>query len=186
MLRLLAWTVAFMVAVVVRATAAAPGSDQEYAVKAALVFNFMKFIDWPAHVTEAPGEPLVVGVLSASPIEEFERALREKAVKGRRITVHAYRHVHDVRACHVLFIAADGEPQLSAVLRAVSGKAVLTVSEVLNAEQADAVINFVAIDTKLGFQVNLDAAEAGGLRVSSRLLALAVAVRGGQSKGRTP
>lgn len=167
------------------ATAAAP-SGQEYAVKAALVFNFMKFIDWPDPALSTPSASLIVGVLSSSPVDEFEAALKDKEVKGRPIALRVFRDARDVQACHVLFITADGESQLPAVLRSVSGQAVLTVSEVLNAERADAVINLVAVDTRLGFQVNLDAADAGGLRISSRLLSLAVAVRGGQQKRRTP
>lgn len=162
---------------------AQPG--KEYAVKAAFVFNFMKFVDWPEQAQAMGGDAFVVGVLSHGLPEEFAAGFRDKEVKGRRIAVQVFQDVRQAQGCHVVFITADATSQLPAMLRAVSGKPVLTVSEVSNAERADAVINLVAADTRLGFQVNLDAADASGLQISSRLLSLATAVRGGQQR-RTP
>jgi hypothetical protein len=82
----------------------------------------------------------------------------------------------------VLFIASDVSAQLRNALRAVAGSPVLTVSDVPDAAQPEAVINLIAVDTRLGFQVNLELAEASGLQVSSKLLGLAKTVRGNQGK----
>lgn len=179
------YVLTLLVAFVVSASGTAAASGQEYAVKAALVFNFMKFVDWPPPAL-VPGGALVVGLLSGSRIPEFERAFAGKDVKGRPIVVQAFRGAREVRDCHVLFVAADVQAQLPEVLRAVQARPVLTVSEVLNAQQADAVINLVANDTRIGFQVNLEAAQEAGLRISSRLLSLASAVRGDARQGGHP
>lgn len=159
--------------------AAAPAGPSEYQVKGAFIYNFMKFVEWPP---AAFTDPLVVGVLGAAPIADLEAVLADKSVRGRRIVVRVVESAGQPGPCHVLFIASDVSAQLRNALRAVAGSPVLTVSDVPDAAQPEAVINLIAVDTRLGFQVNLELAEASGLQVSSKLLGLAKAVRGNQGK----
>jgi hypothetical protein len=158
---------------------AAAAGPPEYQVKGAFIYNFMKFVEWPP---AAFTDPLVVGVLGSAPIADLEAALADKSVRGRRIVVRAVENAGQPGTCHVLFITNDVSAQLRNALRAVAGSPVLTVSDVPDAAQPEAVINLIAVDTRLGFQVNLELAEASGLQVSSKLLGLAKTVRGYQGK----
>lgn len=160
-------------------TGAADGPS-EYQVKGAFIYNFMKFVEWP---TAAFTDPLVVGVLGPAPISDIEAAFKDKVVRGRRIVVRALDDTSVLGACHVLFITSDVVAQLRGALKAVAGSPVLTVSDLPDAAQPEAVINLVAVDTRLGFQVNLELAQASGLQVSSKLLGLAKTVRGRQGTG---
>jgi hypothetical protein len=165
-------------AVPVPAPAAVDGPS-EYQVKGAFIYNFMKFVEWPP---AALTDPLVVGVVGSAPLADLEAALKDKSVRGRRIVVRAVENAGQPGPCHVLFISGDPPGQLRTALRAVAGAPVLTVSDVPDAEQPEAVINLVAVETRLAFQVNLELAQASGLQVSSKLLGLARTVRGHQGK----
>ncbi len=153
----------------------------EYQVKGAFLYNFMKFVEWPEG---AFTDPVVVAVLGPAPVDQIEEAFRGKLVRGRRVVVQAHDGADRPPRCHLLFIASDARGQLRAALRAVAGTPVLTVSDVPEAAEPEAVINLVAVDTRLGFQVNLDLATASGLQISSKLLGLAKTVRGGAGRAR--
>lgn len=153
----------------------------EYQVKGAFIYNFLKFVEWPAG---AFTDPVVVVVLGPAPLDQFEEALRGKAVRGHAIVVRPVDDVEALGECHVVYVAAEAQNQLRALLRKVAGKPVLTVSDLPNASQPEAVINFVPVDTRLGFQVNLDRASESGLQVSSKLLGLARTVRSTQGRSR--
>lgn len=165
------------------AAEAAAGGPSEYLVKGAFLYNFMKFVEWPP---ASLSDPLVVGVLGPAPLGDIEAAFKDKTVRGHRVVVRGYDDAGRLGPCHVLFITTDAAGQLRTALRAVAGAPVLTVSDLPDAVQPEAVINLVAVDTRLGFQVNLDLAQASGLQVSSKLLGLAKSVRGGAAPGKTP
>ena len=146
----------------------------EYEVKAAFLLNFMKYVDWP-DAGEGSG-PLTVVLLGARGTDQIEQWLTGKTAHGRTVVVRRERRAADVTRAHVLFVAADA-PATDGAIRAASGTPVLTISEVEDASITGAVINLFVRDGRLAFGVNLDAAAAGGLQVSSKLLALARAVR---------
>ncbi len=100
--------------------------------------------------------------------------------------MHSYDRASDLQACHVLYVAAEAEKELAAALRAVEGRAVLTITEVDAEAPPASVINIVVIDTKLAFQVNLDVADKSGIRLGANLLSLAKRVTGGKSQGSRP
>jgi len=153
------------------------GTASDVAVKAALLFNFAKFAEWPAL---PPGAPLAVCVVG----DEGVAASLANTVRGQNIGGHALavRRPQDIaawRACHLLFIAAGDAERAADALREISRLAVLTVSDGKGFSQAGGIIELYLEDGRMRFAINVDAAERAGLRLSSRLLGLARITRTG-------
>lgn len=165
----------------VSAAASAAGGLREYEAKAIFVYNVLKFVDFPA-AGLSPTAPLTVVVLSTSPLPEFSGALAGKTVKGHPIVVQAQTASDKLGTPQVVFVAADASKQLRDVLRVMQGQPVLTVAEQSNDGAELAGIAMGINDTRLTFDVNLDATESAGLQVSSGLLSLAKTVRGGKRR----
>ena len=163
------------------AAAAAAGGLREYEAKAIFVYNVLKFVEFPS-AGLAPSAPLTVVVLSAAPLPEFSAALSGKTVKGHPIVVQGHATLEKLGAPQVVFIAADASKQLRDVIKAMQGQPVLTVAEQATDGADLAGIAMGISDTRLTFEVNLDATETAGLQVSSGLLSLAKTVRGGKRR----
>ena len=148
-------------------------------MKGAFIYNFMKFVEWPP---AAFTDPLVVGVLGSAPIEEIEAALEDKSVRGHRIVVRAVENAGRPGPCHVLFITQRRPGAASQRAARRGGHARAHRERRARRGPARGRDQPVAVDTRLGFQVNLELAEASGLQVSSKLLGLAKTVRGYQGK----
>jgi YfiR/HmsC-like len=146
-------------------------------VKAAFLFNFVKFVEWP--IDAAPSStPLVIGVVGSDGIEESLLAtIGGKAINGRPLTVKRLSGADDVTRVHLLFVGSDEKGRVTELLRRVDGISVLTVSDADRFCQSGGVIGLLMEDNRVRFDVNLDAADRGRLKVSSKLLALARHVR---------
>ena len=143
----------------------------EAAVKAAFLYKFAGYIEWPAAAFPAPDTPLVIGTLSADDVAtELETALAGRTVNQRRIVVRRLREGEALQGVHLLLIGRR-EPNLRAALRAAQQAGALTVTEA--SLEAGGAINFVVTDDRVAFEVSLDAAERGGHKISSRMLAVA-------------
>jgi hypothetical protein len=159
----------------VRSQGPAPG---EYEVKAAFLYNFLRYTEWPADANPGPGVPLLIGVLGDESLDRTLGAvLRGKTVQGRLLEVRRVRLGPEARVSHLLFVSASERVRVGQVLDAVRGAPVLTVGETDGFAQAGGVINFVLEEGRVRFEVNQEAAQRARLRLSSRLLALARIVR---------
>jgi hypothetical protein len=168
---------------------AGPGPSSEasleYQVKAAFILNFARFVEWPAGATKDPNAPLEILVLGSAPIEEaLLRTVRGQTVMGRPLSVRAIDGADQVPECHVLFISRSEERRLDAILKQVRSRCVLTVGEVEGFAEAGGVINFTTEENKVRFEINPDAAEGAGLKISSKLLSLARIVKGSPRGGK--
>ena len=155
---------------VMAARPAAQGNDVtlEYRVKAAYLFNFTKFIEWPASALRADA-PLTICVAGANPFGPvLAETVKGETVRGRPL---ATRVVRDSAGCHVLFVP-DGVAAAS-LLRNARSRPLLTVGESQGFIRQGGVINFVLEQGKVRFEIDQAAAERAGLRISSRLLRLA-------------
>ena len=158
------------------ADAAAPS---EYQIKAAFLYNFAKFVEWPPHVFADGGSPIVIGVLGEDPFgSSLEQVVKGKTVGGRRFSIKRFEKVRDLEHCHILFISSSESGHLAKALDSIKGPNVLTVSEIERFAQRGGIISFVTIDNKIGFEINLDAAKKANLKLSSKLLKVARVVRG--------
>lgn len=170
----------FVLAVSVLLSAmAAAQSDQpgEYEVKAAFLFNFTKFVEWPESSFHDAHSPIVIGIVGDDPFGAGLTSLvAGQKVQGRSIVITKYRRGDDLRRCHVLFVSASERQRAMEILAALQDSGVLTVSDLDGFAAAGGVLQFVMQENRVRFVVNLEAATQGKLRISAKLLALAQVV----------
>jgi hypothetical protein len=153
-------------------TAAGPLESQ---VKAAFLYRFTEYAEWPAR--PEPDAPFVFGVVGPSPVEGALRAaLSGKTWNSRPCVVRAVENAQDLSGCQVVFVAASQVRRASEWLAAVRGSAVLVVGESAGFAAAGGTIGFFSEAGRLRFEINPGAAARAHLRLSSRLLDLAVIV----------
>ena len=155
----------------------APTEYQEYQIKAAFIFNFVKFVEWPPQAFAKETSPIVIGVLGVNVFgDNLEQALRNKSIHHRPLLYQEYHSVAEVTNCQVLFIGVSEKKRYAKILGALRGMSVLTVSESDQDQfiEAGGMINFVIQQNRIHFQVNNEAAKSAGLIINSKLLDLAV------------
>ena len=163
-------------------TAAAYGEEisKEYQIKAAFVYNFTKFVSWPAQSFAAADSPIVVGVLCQTAIAaELETTVKNRKVNGRAIAVLRMNGPEQAASTNMVFVCASEDAQFAAVRKAIATSPVLTVGESASFGQQGGMINFVLEGDKIRFEINTDSAENAGLKISAQLQKLAVAIRRG-------
>ena len=141
--------------------------NPEYQVKAAFLFNFLKFIEWPAAASN--DSPWVIGVLGHDPFGDLlDNAVRGEIVNGRPVEVRRYSHVADVKDCSILFI---GRAEFERV-GTVTQPGLLTVGEAPDFLKSGGAVNFYSKDHRVHFEIRMSAIHSAGLYVSSQLLKL--------------
>jgi hypothetical protein len=145
----------------------------EYEVKAAFLFNFAKYTEWPAGSFADDRAPLTFCVLGDNPFGKGLESFRSKTVKNRPVAFREIADPHAAGACHVLFISASEQKRIDAHLASLRNLAVLTVSDTKKFAQSGGMIGFVTVDDKIRFEVNSRAANQAGLNISAQILKLA-------------
>lgn len=151
------------------AAAAPAGAVTEYELKAAFLYNFASFTEWPPRA--APG--MAVCVAGQDPFGPVLDGLRGKTVQGTAIEVRRVSTPAEARACRVLFIGTLGGDEFAALLAALRGSPVLTVADSRDAAQHGVMIGLVTEAGRVGFEINTGVASSAGLVLSSKLLRLA-------------
>ncbi len=159
----------------------APVSDQvaagEYQIKAAYLRHFAQFVEWPQNVL-SPGAPIVIGLVGQDP---FGRAIDEviagKHANGHPLVVRHLRWNDDLTSCHVLFVSSSELQHLGAILDATRGFSVLTVADVDGFAMRGGMIELMTVENRVHFDINTSAATEAHLRISSKLLGIARAIR---------
>ena len=155
------------------AQAFAQAEEQEANLKAAFIYNFTRYTDWDTTGTETN---FIIGVMGSSPIVAPLRKIAEhNFVKNRKITLRVFARPEDIRFCHILFIPQTFSFGLAEVLN-MTDKNMLTISEEPGYARRGTAINFVLVNNKLKFEINLNAVSKSGLRMSAQLLKLAIIV----------
>ena len=161
---------------------AAAQSGAETRIKAAFLYKFGGFVEWPAQSFASAEAPFAIGVLGSDPMaDELRQAVSGRTVNGRKVVVRQLRRGEQPDGLHVLYIGPADSARVAEALKAVRGQAVLTVTETAEALALGSMITFVVADDKVRFDVALPPAEQGQLRISARLLAVARKVVGGPS-----
>jgi len=149
-------------------------SATEYQVKAAFLFNFAKFVEWPPGSFPDASAPLQICVFGQDPFGEALRNIaNEKTVNGRKLEVHQVADLQHARSCHILFIASSGKASVKQIVEALRGASVLTVGDTKGFAEQGGMINFVLENDRVQFEVSSKAAERAGLKISSKLLSVA-------------
>ena len=156
------------------APAVAQPQATEPAIKAALLYKFASYVEWPPAVAGAPAAPFVFGVMGADDVAaELEQLVAGRVVNGRAASVRRVKEGEALGGLHVLFVGARDAGRIRAVASAARPHSVLVVSSADGGLEAGSVINFVPADERVGFEVSVQAAERSALKVSSRMLGVA-------------
>jgi YfiR/HmsC-like len=152
---------------------------EEYQVKAAFLFHFAQFVEWPEAVFKSDTSPLTYCTIGEDPFQgALDASLNGKMIGARSIRVQHLKPAQEISECHILFIGAIEKRHLSTVLAGIKGTPVLTVGDSEHFVTQGGVIGFCLEEKKIRFEINLDAATEARLRISARLLALAKTVIG--------
>jgi hypothetical protein len=158
-------------------------SATEDQVKAAYLFNFAKFIEWPPEAFETADSALNFCTLGRSPVvDELDSSMLGKSINRHAIAVRHLRGPEDIKGCHLVFLAASAVKQQQKLVLAAKGSPMLLVAETPGFAQAGGTINFYSKAGRLLFEVNISAAENAHLKVSSKLLSLARIVTASEAK----
>jgi len=150
----------------------------EHQVKIGFLYNFAKFVEWPPEAFRGPAAPLVISILGSDPLcDALGRALQGKTVNARPIALRRLRRVDPADPGQILFIGSSVGREAGAILATLRTVPVLTVGDMKEFAALGGIINFTIEDHKVRFEINLDAAERAGLRVSSQLLTVGRIVR---------
>jgi hypothetical protein len=157
------------------------GSDisREYAIKAAYLYQFARYVEWPADAFVNEQSPLVIGVLGTDPFGAIlEEIAIKKRVEGHPIVIRRFASGSDYTTCHILFISSSVTPEeRAAAIRKVQGTPVLLVGDEPGFAAEGGTINFVMEENKIRFEINTEVAKREQLKISSKLLSLAKIIR---------
>ncbi len=163
--------------------AALAQSFSEDAVKAAYLFRFASYVNWPDEMTSAT--PFVIAVLEAPAVaQELKRLRTGHQIDGRPIEVRELRASRDVGHPQILYVGAGHTAALRSLQPELAGNATLLVTDAEDGLNWGSVLNFVTLDHRVRFEVSLTAAERAHLKISADLLTVAVRVRGGRRQTR--
>jgi hypothetical protein len=161
--------------------------NREYKIKAAFLYNFIKFVDWPEEKVADPNEPIIIGIVGKDPFGDAFEPMTKKQIKGRNGLIKRFEDVEKLkkssktdkpaieplRRCHLIFICSSEKENLTDIVNLVDKHGVLTVGETPNMIKSGGMINFVVEENKVRFEINLTAAKNNKIKIRSQLLRLA-------------
>jgi hypothetical protein len=143
-------------------------------IKAAYLFNFAKFVEWPAEALPQSDSIVTFCALGLSPVvDELDSVLRGKTITGHKIALRRLQSPDEIAGCHVVFLTVGAGKQQPKLLKAASGHPILLVGDSPGFAQSGGAMNFVMESGKVLFEVNLRAVDGAGLKMSAKLLSLA-------------
>jgi hypothetical protein len=170
-------------------------SNQEYQVKAAFLYNFIQFVDWPEETSDS-NEPITIGIIGNDPFGNAFEPIKDKKVKGRAVVIKRFesfekpknstekdkpesdQEIETLTKCHLLFICPSEQKNLKEIIDTVKDHGVLTVGEMEGFLESGGIINWFVEEKKIRFEINTAAAERAKLKIRSNLLRLAKRIVG--------
>jgi len=150
----------------------------EAQVKAVFLFNFAKYVDWPASAFANAKAPITIGVLGTDPFgDKLQHVVEGKSVNGRPIIIKHLSADSDLNGCNILFISHSEAPRMAGILDRAGALPILTVGEDEQFARGG-IINFVLKNGTVRLEIDLEPARKAGLKISSKLLAVADVVKG--------
>lgn len=146
----------------------------EYPVKAAFLFNFAKFVEWPPLAFKGPEDPIAICVLGQNPFgSALENVVHDKTVANRAFVVREISNAQQAAKCQIIFVTALEQKHYRVLLEGLKAQSVLTVGEADDFSANGGIINFKLKDARVRIEIDANAAQRAGLRISSKLLSLA-------------
>jgi hypothetical protein len=150
----------------------------EFPVKASYLYKFAPFVEWPAGTFASPTSPIVLCVVGMDPFGDvLDRAVAGERVGERPIIVRRLRVVDRNSGCHIMYISGSPEQSVGAALQAVERAPVLTITDARHPSSGTGIVHFVIQERRVRFQIDDMAAAQSGIKISSKLLNLAVSVK---------
>jgi len=166
-------------------TPAQDNPPSEYQLKAAFLYTFAKFIDWPSDSFATDHSSFAICILGVDPFgSTIDDTLRGKAIGDHPVVIERAKEPSEVRHCQIVFISSSEKSRLPEVLMALQGANVLIVGETERFADSGGTIQLILDQNHIRFAINTNAAESAGLRISSKLLALAKIVHTASDSGR--
>jgi len=172
------------------AQASDSSDSSEYLIKAGFIYNFAKFVEWPAAAFAQPDSPIVIGILGTDPFGNLiDRIVENKKIGARGLVVKRLKwgtDIKDLQECKILFVGASEKAHLDELVQIVKNLPILTVGETPGFAERGGVIRFVLEDNRVRFEINVEAAHHADLTISSRLLTLARIIQQATTDARKP
>ncbi len=164
--------------------------SSEYLIKAGFIYNFAKFVEWPATAFAQPDSPIVIGILGTDPFGNLiDRIVENKKIGARGFVVKRLKwgaDLKELRECKILFVGDSGKAHVDELVQIVKTLPILTVGETPGFAERGGVIRFVLEDNRVRFEINVEAARQADLTISSRLLTLARIIQQAATDTRKP
>lgn len=152
-------------------------TSKEYQLKAAFLYNFAKFVEWPSNAFLSAGKPIVIGIVGANPFGgDLEKAVKDRSINGHPVEIRLVDDTVASGSVHVLFFGPGQDKSRARVLGRMASAPILTVGESDHFIEEGGMINFVFEADKVRFEINSQAADRAGLRISANLQKLATKV----------
>jgi hypothetical protein len=147
----------------------------EYELKAAFLFNFAKFVDWPPEAFAKTNSPIVIGILGQNVFgDTLEKIINDRKVNNRSFQFRHFDSATEATNCQILFISSSEKNDFAKIVGSLHDASILTVSEADGFLKAGGMINFLIDGKNIRFQISDEAAKKARLKISSKLLSLAV------------
>jgi hypothetical protein len=160
---------AVLVAICCGVTPTFSQSFNEYQLKAVFLFRFTQFVEWPTKT--APDTSFSICVLGNDPFEGYlEETVRDESVQNRKVTIAHYSKLEDVGRCEILFVSESERQRFKQITAQLKGRGILTVGDSSNFAQQGGMIEFTTEEKRIRLKINVDAARAADLQISSKLL----------------
>ncbi len=161
-------------------TSTAAAQPDEYTLKVVYLYNFTRYVSWPAKTWKNEHEDFVIGVIGENPFgQTLDLLAKKKRAQKRRVIVHYFQDLANYKPCHILFVAASTPPEVrEAIIRQTRNQPVLLVGESVGYAEAGATVNFMLTpEGAIKFEINIDAMNRRQMQANAQLLKLATVVR---------
>jgi len=167
-----AWSLVLL-ALAVLGLGSARGESKEYQLKAAFLFNFAQFVQWPATAFAGSDAPFCIGILGEDPFGDvLEDTVQGETINHHKLVVHRSRRSEDLMDCQLVFVCKSEAGRVGDILSQLDSKPILTVGDMDGFSGSGGAIDFYLQGNKVRFEINPGAAQRNGLRISSQLLSL--------------
>ena len=165
--------------------------SKEYQIKAAFLYQFIKFVDWPDEKNTDSNEPIIIGIIGKDSFGNNINLIKDKKVNNRKLVVklfqgfdktnksegkdkpRVHKEIVTIRKCHLLFICSSEKENLWEIIKGLEGSDVLTVGDMNGFLESGGIINLIKEEKNIRFEINNTAAIKAGLKIRSQLLRLA-------------
>jgi len=171
--RISAFVIIFLICLTAVPVSVSSSETRAYEIKAAFLYNFVKFVEWPESLMKQSRGIITVGIMGTGDFGNSFDVIAGRSVKDMKLSVRYFEKAEDIRACHLLFVSDSEKNRLRDILESVRGYPVLTVGDAEDFSTLGGIIRFYTENNKVRFEINISAASKADLKISAKLLEVA-------------